>query len=104
MPADKKPFARLPDNVAPRHYRILLKPDLESLTFSGSVTVTLTVKGPGPVHSLVCNAADLTDFFDVRVNGATVDAAKVGLFTGHSDLPQRVDVLLEVDIRYIIVL
>jgi len=52
---------RLPRHVRPRRYDLTIAPDLESSTFSGSVTIAVDVTEPS--DTVVCNAKDL----DVRV-------------------------------------
>ena len=39
----KKHFQRLPKNVTPLHYDLILKPNLETFVFDGKVTVKLLV-------------------------------------------------------------
>jgi puromycin-sensitive aminopeptidase len=48
---------RLPSNVVPSRYDLRLEPDLESATFRGEETVTVTVTEP--VTEVVLNAAEL---------------------------------------------
>lgn len=43
-----KPFERLPETVKPKHYRLILTPDLKSLTFHGEVSTEIEV---GLLHS-----------------------------------------------------
>ena len=42
----KKVSVRLSQNVMPVHYAITLKPDLESHTFSGHETITISLLAP----------------------------------------------------------
>jgi len=52
-------YARLPDTVIPRHYRLHLQPDLDSCTFSGRVNISLdVVEG---VTQVLLNAHKLTN-------------------------------------------
>jgi puromycin-sensitive aminopeptidase len=48
---------RLPRTVVPRRYDLVLEPDLEAVTFTGSEVVTVDVTEP--VDEIVLNAADL---------------------------------------------
>ena len=48
---------RLPRNVAPRHYRIRIEPDLESATFTGMEVVTVEVVEP--TDRVMLNAIEL---------------------------------------------
>ena len=50
------PF-RLSADVAPEHYRLILEPDLEQFTFTGSVSIDVTVHRA--VSEIVLNAAEL---------------------------------------------
>ena len=53
------PAARvvLPDAVTPEHYRIDFTPDIEGLTFKGSVEIDVNVRRA--TNTIVLNAADL---------------------------------------------
>nr|XP_018910157.1 PREDICTED: puromycin-sensitive aminopeptidase-like [Bemisia tabaci]XP_018910165.1 PREDICTED: puromycin-sensitive aminopeptidase-like [Bemisia tabaci]XP_018910174.1 PREDICTED: puromycin-sensitive aminopeptidase-like [Bemisia tabaci] len=53
----KKPFERLPTNVGPIHYELYLKPDLQSLTFSGNETIKIEIKSA--TNKIVLHAAEL---------------------------------------------
>ena len=48
---------RLPRSVLPRRYDLVLEPDLDAVTFTGSEAVT--VEGAEPVDEIVLNSADL---------------------------------------------
>ena len=48
---------RLPRSVLPRHYDLVLEPDLDAVTFTGSEAVTVEVAEP--VDEIVLNSADL---------------------------------------------
>jgi puromycin-sensitive aminopeptidase len=52
---------RLPTTVAPRHYRLVLTPDLEAATFTGDVEIDITIGEP--IDSIVLNAAELVITF-----------------------------------------
>jgi len=46
---DRKPFSRLPKDVIPKNYAILLKPDLSKLTFEGEQAISVQVRCGGRV-------------------------------------------------------
>ena len=56
----------LPADVVPLHYELILTPDSEALTFTGTVSITLRVLAPTP--SITLNAAGLT-FDHARLDG-----------------------------------
>ncbi|XP_017028738.1 puromycin-sensitive aminopeptidase isoform X2 [Drosophila kikkawai] len=56
--AQKAQFERLPTNVVPRHYELLLQPDLEEFTFTGKTVVQVQVKEP--TSQITLNALDIT--------------------------------------------
>lgn len=58
--------AELPTTVAPTHYQIELRPDLEKLTFAGGETVAITASAP--TDRLVLNAVAL-DLSHATVDG-----------------------------------
>jgi puromycin-sensitive aminopeptidase len=63
---------RLPRTITPEHYDLVLTPDLDSATFTGTVAITLTAERDS--DEVVLNAADLT-IDDVRLitaGGATL--------------------------------
>jgi puromycin-sensitive aminopeptidase len=53
-----EPAHRLPSGVTPSHYRLRLEPDLDSATFTGSVTISVVVDRP--CDRITMNAATLT--------------------------------------------
>ena len=57
---------RLPEQVVPKHYAIELAPDLDTATFSGSVTIDIDIVEA--TDTIVCNAAELD------INGALLEA------------------------------
>lgn len=65
---------QLPRGAAPSHYAIEVTPDAANLTFSGKVTIDVTVATAMP--ALVLNAADLT------VSAVTLTPAKGKAITG----------------------
>ncbi|XP_063226837.1 puromycin-sensitive aminopeptidase isoform X2 [Bacillus rossius redtenbacheri] len=52
-----KPFERLPKNVVPKHYDLVLKPDLKTFVFEGKETIKVQVKTS--TNKIVLNALDL---------------------------------------------
>ncbi len=64
---------RLPGNVVPHHYAIVMEPDLEHESFKGEETIDVELKER--VQAIVLNALTL-ELHDVKVNdvGATVTA------------------------------
>lgn len=55
----------LPDSAIPSHYELLLEPDLEAFTFSGSVTIDIIAKEPTDTLTIHAN--------EIEVQQATVD-------------------------------
>jgi puromycin-sensitive aminopeptidase len=71
---------RLPRDVVPSHYELVLEPDLDTARFAG--TAAITVEVVSPTDEVVCNALDLEIHDAVLVSGgrtialsATVDEA-----------------------------
>src|ERR1700733_13131657 len=58
----------LPDAVTPTHYDLALSPDAETLTFRGTVAITVDVKSS--VRVIVVNADGL-DFDHATIDGGT---------------------------------
>jgi puromycin-sensitive aminopeptidase len=50
---------RLPRTVVPSRYDVVLEPDLDAATFSGTVQIDIDVVGDEPVSDLVLNAIEL---------------------------------------------
>jgi puromycin-sensitive aminopeptidase len=50
---------RLPRTVVPSRYDVVLEPDLDAATFSGTVQIDIDVLGDDPVSDLVLNAIEL---------------------------------------------
>ncbi|MEJ7617587.1 MAG: M1 family metallopeptidase [Pyrinomonadaceae bacterium] len=50
-------FGQLPKNVVPQHYDLTITPDMKTLTFKGSESITIDVKVTG--NTIVVNALDL---------------------------------------------
>lgn len=61
--------ARLPTDVVPVSYDITVDPDARKMTFTGTETVTVTVKKP--TATIILNAADMT------ISRATIDGKAV---------------------------
>lgn len=40
---ERKPFERLPSTVKPKHYKLVLTPDLKTFTFQGDVSIQIEV-------------------------------------------------------------
>jgi aminopeptidase N len=84
---------RLPRTASPSRYDLVLAPDLEAATFTGSVDVAVDVHRP--VDELVCNAVDLEiDEAWVDVRGERLDAeVKLDVATDrlHVGLPRVVE-------------
>ena len=74
---------RLPEQVVPKHYAIELAPDLDTATFSGSVTIDIDIVEA--TDTIVCNAAELD------INGALLEAggASLGLDAALDSEAQR---------------
>lgn len=53
-----KPFERLPTSVVPKHYALLLTPDLKTFTFKGEVSIQIQVIKE--TNKIVLNALDLS--------------------------------------------
>jgi aminopeptidase N len=68
---------RLPENVVPKHYRVMLAPDLASEKFSGNETIEVELREPSATITL--NSAEI-DFDDVSITSHGVaQNAKVSL-------------------------
>jgi puromycin-sensitive aminopeptidase len=72
---------RLPKNVKPRRYELRLEPDLESFTFKGDETVSITVTES--TREIVLNALEL------EIDSASVDRAQKSLKASVRDEPQK---------------
>ncbi|KAF5280580.1 hypothetical protein FQR65_LT00331 [Abscondita terminalis] len=53
-----KPFERLPTTVLPKHYKLVLTPDLKTFTFKGEVSIEIQVVQE--TNKIVLNALDLS--------------------------------------------
>jgi len=80
---------RLPRTVVPRRYELVLEPDLEAGTFTGSESVEVEVREP--VEEIVLNAADL----DVT-GGSLVGPAGVTGFSARARCSPRVSGLVSI--------
>lgn len=65
---------RLPSNVIPRHYRVRIAPDLESETFSGSVSIDIDITAGTSEIQLNSEALAISD---VTVSAAGAEPAAV---------------------------
>ena len=75
QPAAASRRLTLPDDVAPLHYDIAVRPDMSALGFTGSVTIELEVKRA--TRDIELNAADI-DFKRVRLDdGGAAPAIKL---------------------------
>ena len=75
QPAAASRRLTLPDDVAPLHYDIAVRPDMSALGFTGSVTIELEVKRA--TREIELNAADI-DFKRVRLDdGGAAPAIKL---------------------------
>lgn len=72
----------LPDGVTPAHYRIDFTPDLQKLTFEGSVEIDVVVRGD--TGSIVLNAADLV------IESALLDKGAAQLSVAYDEQGQTV--------------
>ncbi len=79
-PKPAKQSVRLPGHVVPSRYSIFLHPDLESHTFRGEETVTLSLAKP--VSEITLHSADLAIArAAIRFGKETLEAAKVSYDT-----------------------
>ena len=76
---------RLPRHAVPTHYDILLEPDLESLTFTGSVGIDLQIAEA--TDSIVLNSAE------IEVKSATLSGASIASIS-HDEETDRVTLTL----------
>ncbi|HWF47484.1 MAG TPA: M1 family metallopeptidase, partial [Bryobacteraceae bacterium] len=68
---------RLPGNVRPEHYGLLLTPDLKKATFTGEEIIEVTLAQPA--KQITLNAAEIT-FKDVTIkSGADIQGATVSV-------------------------
>lgn len=91
------------DSCFPTHYRILLEPDLDDFTFSG--TVTMTLSAPSPVEHIDLNILDISvkrcrfrTTGEAADCGFSVDTKNEML---HIDLPESVTGEITIEIEYL---
>jgi puromycin-sensitive aminopeptidase len=78
---------RLPRQVVPTHYSLILEPDLETFTFNGSVQIQITVTEP--ISAMTLNSAEL-DLKSVVLSG---DRGEIAITeTTHDDEFERVTI------------
>ncbi len=94
---------RLPDTVRPKHYSLILTPDLGSATFTGSETIDVQILKP--VDSITLNAIEIKfQSVKTKLNGKVLDAAitedtdkQQATFNFHQQLPAG---MLTLEIEY----
>ncbi|XP_049807692.1 puromycin-sensitive aminopeptidase isoform X2 [Schistocerca nitens] len=79
---ESKPFERLPKCVVPKHYDLILKPDLKTLVFEGKETIEVEVKTV--TDKIVLNSLDLT-----------IKSVEYTTSTGNSIVPTDVSLSVE---------
>lgn len=75
----KRPFQRLPTNVVPKHYDILLWPDLVKFTFSGQEVIEIVIRNE--TRTIVMNALelDVNSAQFISSSGVSIPSQKIEL-------------------------
>nr|CAD7444227.1 unnamed protein product [Timema bartmani] len=75
---ESKPFERLPQTVVPKHYGLLLKPDLKTFIFEGKETIDIQVKTS--TNKIILNSLDLIiKSAELIQNGKSIKPSDIAL-------------------------
>ena len=78
MATQKPPFQRLPTDVVPVNYTLILEPNLTEFTFKGNVVID--TKLTNPVNSVTVNSCEIeidTCSFQVNVPGSSLQTGTI---------------------------